>query len=316
MAESLGRRRFLVASAASLGAGLALRDRVRSSPVPTQPFTLGFSLYGMKSLPIEKALKTCADIGYRDVEPALLEGFDTEPTKLSAARRKEVRSLLDSLGLRVPAVMENIRPAVSDDAQQTNLEKIARAAELAHEWAPKGAAAKPVIETVLGGKPEEWKAYREPMLAGLRSWAAAAKKSDVVIAIKAHVAGAMHTPEDTVAVVRELNSPNLRAVYDFSHFERQGMDLEKSVRTLLPETVFIHVKDGRGKPGGKFEFLLPGEGETDYVKYFRILRELNYSGSVTVEVSAQIHQKPGYEPASAARKSYEALSRAYVASAG
>lgn len=269
----------------------------------------------MKSLPIETALKTCADIGYRDVEPALLEGFDTEPTKLSWARRQEVRRLLDSLGLHVPAVMENIRPVVDEKTQHANLEKIARAAELAHAWTATGASRKPVIETVLGGKPEEWKAFRKPLLAGLRIWADAARKSDVVIAIKAHIAGAMHTPEDTVDVVRELNSPHIRAVYDFSHFERQGMDLEKSIRTLLPETVFIHVKDGRGKPGGKFEFLLPGEGETDYVKYFRILRERNYSGSVTVEVSAQIHQKPGYDPAAAARKSYAALYRAYEASA-
>ena len=51
------------------------------------------------------------------------------------------------------------------------------------------------------------------------------------------------------AVVREVNSPHLRAVFDFSHFQVQGFELEKSLRTAAPETVFIHVKDGVGVPG-------------------------------------------------------------------
>ncbi|MBL9080252.1 MAG: sugar phosphate isomerase/epimerase, partial [Planctomycetales bacterium] len=110
------------------------------------------------------------------------------------------------------------------------------------------------------------------------------------------------------------NSPHIKAAYDFSHFERQGLDLEESLRTLAPETVFVHVKDNR-ETAGKFDFVLPGEGDIDYVRYFRILKELKYAGSVTVEVSSAVHQKPGYDPKAAARKSFQSLHAAYVKAA-
>lgn len=320
MHQPLDRRRFMVAAAsaaAAMSAGGASRRVFAAAALESKgklPFTLGFSLYGMKTLPIDEALRTCAEIGYRDVEPALLAGYDTEPKRVSAARRKEIRSLADGLGLRIPCLMENIRPAVDDAAQAENFEKIARAADLAHAWKPADPAPA-IIETVLGGKPADWPKFREPLLAGLAKWADAAKKHDVVIAIKAHVSGAMHTPEDTLGVVRELNSPHIRAAYDFSHFERQGMDLEKSLRTLAPETVFVHVKDNR-KADGKFDFVLPGEGDIDYLRYFRLLDVLKYAGSVTVEVSSAVHQKPGYDPKAAARKSFQSLHAAYVKAAG
>jgi inosose dehydratase len=319
MHQPLSRRRFLsaAASAASVfafGSGFRRCFALAADQTASKlPFTLGFSLYGMKTLPIDEALRTCAEIGYRDVEPALLPGYDTEPKRVSAARRKEIRSLADGLGLRIPCLMENIRPAVDDKAQAENFEKIARAAELAHAWKPADPAPA-IIETVLGGKPEEWSKFRAPLLDGLGKWADAAKKHDVVIAIKAHVSGAMHTPDDTLGVVRELNSPHIKAAYDFSHFQRQGMDLEKSLRTLAPETVFVHVKDNR-ETAGKFDFVLPGEGDIDYVRYFRILKELKYAGSVTVEVSSAVHQKPGYDPKAAARKSFQSLHAAYVKAA-
>jgi len=320
MHQPLGRRRFLsaAASAASVfafGSGFRRSSALAADQTsPKLPFTLGFSLYGMKTLAIDEALRTCAEIGYRDVEPALLAGYDTEPKRVSAARRKEIRSLADGLGLRIPCLMENIRPAVDDKAQAENFEKIARAAELAHAWKPADPAPA-IIETVLGGKPDEWSKFRAPLLDGLAKWADAAKKHDLVIAIKAHVSGAMHTPDDTLGVVRELNSPHIKAAYDFSHFERQGMDLEKSLRTLAPETVFVHVKDNR-LAAGKFDFVLPGEGDIDYVRYFRILKELKYAGSVTVEVSSAVHQKPGYDPKAAAQKSFQSMHAAYVEAAG
>ena len=316
MTTSASRRRFLSASLAALPAAFA-GARLAPAAVaekPKLPFTLGFSLYGLKTLPIEQAIRTCAEVGFTDVEPALLSGYDTEPTRLSPAKRIEVRSILDGLGVRVPCLMENIRPAVDDQTQAENFEKLARAAELGHAWKPAEAGSKVIIETVLGGKPAEWNKLHKPIAAGLAQWAEVARKHDIVIAIKAHVGGALHTPDDTVALVREINSPHLKAAYDFSHFQLQGFDLEKSLRTLLPETVFIHVKDGRGAPG-KFEFLLPGQGSTDYVKYFRLLREGKYAGSVTVEVSGQIHQKAGYDGPAAVRQSYQALHAAYETAA-
>ncbi len=85
--------------------------------------------------------------------------------------------------------------------------------------------------------------------------------------------------------------------------------MEESMKLLLPRTKFIHVKDSQGDPS-KFQFLLPGEGRTDYLKYFRFLRTFGYSGPVCVEVSGQVFNKPNYDPLLAAKQSFAVLSQA------
>jgi len=329
------RRRFLKAAAATCASALGFsavtgRFSARGATQPAvkpkpERFSLGFSLYGMNTLPLDEAIRACAKIGYRDIEPALMPGYTADPEGLTKPRRAELRKQIDGLGLRVSAVMENLPALAPAEARQTYIDRIARAAELAHDLGAASSGAKqdgaggasgsvPIMETVLGGKPEEWSMVRGRILDTLKLWAAAGEKHDLVIAVKAHVGNALHTPEDLKAMVREIGSPRLKAAYDFSHFERQGLELEPSLREVIDDTVFIHVKDGRGVPP-KFQFLLPGEGTTNYVDYFRLLDKLKYRGSVTVEVSGQIFKQPGYDPIAAATKCYQHLKNAYDDSA-
>jgi inosose dehydratase len=70
--------------------------------------------------------------------------------------------------------------------------------------------------------------------------------------------------------------------------------------------VFISLKDSRGTPENH-EFLLAGDGETDYTFYFGLLKELGYNGFVSIEVSSMIQRKPGYDPVAAARLCYDRL---------
>ena len=90
----------------------------------------------------------------------------------------------------------------------------------------------------------------------------------------------------------------------------RGVALADSVRQLAGLSVFAHVKDARGTPE-KFEFLLPGEHGTDYRELARLLPAAGYRGPVVVEVSGQISNRPGYDPAAAARTSYANLAAAF-----
>lgn len=306
------RRHALQLLAGGLGAGFLCRGssaRTSAGQLQRRNIPFAFSLYGMRSLPVDRALRVCADIGYSGVELACMAGWPSDPELLTAADRKTLRMQLDVLSLDLPCLMENLRLAVPADEHRRNLERLRHVTQLAQDL--RGDGQPPVIETVLGGRPQDWPMARHAMLAALGDWEKVAARAQVVLAIKAHVSGALHRPDDTLGLVREIRSPWIKAVYDFSHFERQGMELRPTLQTLLPETVFIHVKDNITTPDGKIEFALPGDGLTDYREYLRLLREANYEGAVCVEVSAQVSGKPGYNPIIAAERCYLNLRGAF-----
>lgn len=303
MGSEWNRRAFLQSVAAVFFAG----THRGLAADPAEGFNLGFSLYGMKGVPLENALQICASIGYSHVELALNPGYATEPSAFPAAARKAVTAQLGALGMDVSSLMLNLSLTAEEKAHAQNLSQIESAALLAHELSAHQA---PLLETVLGGKPALWDSQKTGMTERLKDWAQCAAKAGVHLALKAHVASAVNTPERLLWLLEQVPSPWLHVAYDYSHFELQGIEMKESMRMLLPRTRFIHVKDSSGD-ATKFQFLLPGEGRTDYVAYFRLLRQFGYKGPVCVEVSGQIFNKPGYNPEEAARKSHAPLAQAH-----
>ena len=287
--------------------GFAALPHLAQAAVPGG-VSLGFSLYGMKALPLDEALKTCAEIGYANVELALNAGFPTEPKVFTTAARVETKQQLATLNLDLPCLMVNLSLTADDKTHGLNLQSIKDAAQVARDMSE---AEPPILETVCGGKPSTWEQQKAGMLERLQSWADTAEKEKTTIAIKAHVGSAVNSPERLLWLLEQVKSPAIQVTYDYSHFELQGIDMEESMKLLLPRTKFIHVKDATGD-AAKFQFLLPGEGRTDYVKYFTVLKQHSYHGPVVVEVSGQIFSKPGYEPVAAAKKCHAVLAGALV----
>lgn len=271
------------------------------------PLGFGFSLYGMKSLPVARALKTCADIGYSGVELACMKDWPCDPAALSQGERRTLRRTLEMLALDLPSLMENLGLVVPAAQHQVNLERLRLATDLARDL---GGDEPPVIETVLGGKPEQWDDLKRQMVDALGDWERIAAKAGVVVAIKPHAFGALHDPDDCAWLLRQVNSRWIKTVFDYSHYQRQGLALRECLKPLLVDTVFVHVKDNV-TVGDKPEFALPGDGSTDYVSYLKLLRDGGYRGAVVVEVSAQVSSKPAYDPVAAAERCYEKLHPAF-----
>jgi sugar phosphate isomerase/epimerase len=303
MKHLLPTRRQFLERAASAAAWAALP---LSAFAAAENVSLGFSLYGMKTLPLDQALRACAEIGYRNVELTADPGFSAEPKLLSAEDRKNLRAQLASLKLEVSCLMVNLKLLADDQKHTENLQTIKAAAELGHDLVPERP---PMIETVLGGKPGEWNQAKDRLAARLLDWSHAASAGNTILAIKAHVGSTVNSPERLLWLLKKVNSPAIAALYDYSHFEVMGFPLADSLKTLLPYTRMIHVKDTSGDEK-KFQFLLPGEGRTDYVAYFKLLKQLGFKGPVVAEVSSQVWKKPGYDPIAAATKCYQALSSA------
>lgn len=265
--------------------------------------SIGFSLYGMKTLPVAEALKVCSEVGYECVELAVMADWPCAPEKLSADARRDIRQQLTDRHLELAALMENLPLAVDGDKHQTNLDRFKRAFELSRDLAPNQT---PLIETILGGSPDKWSMLKDKFVERLRDWAAVAAEHKSIITIKAHVAGALHLPQDAVELVQAVNSPALQLAFDQSHFQLRDVPMADAWKAMADRTRFIHVKDGKGKPGA-FQFLLPGDGTIDYVELFRLLKSSRYSGPVVVEVSGQLSSKPDYDPIAAAKKCWPVL---------
>ena len=246
-----------------------------------QEWPFGFSFKGYPNWPLTKAFALTAQLGYTGVELF-------EPANINA---KEARDLSKKHRLPILSVMEDLRLTGDEAAHLIRLEASLKLATQ---------IGKPIVETVVGAKPEDWPAIRPQFLARLKPWAALAEKYGVTIAIKAHIGSALHLPEDAAALCREIGSPRIKINYDYSHFQLQGLSLETTLQAALPHIAMIHIKDWTGTPE-KFRFALPGEGSIDYTKYAALLGKLNYKGPIVVEVSTHVLQTPNYDPESAAR---------------
>lgn len=271
---------------------------------------IGFATgtYGMKMLSTQEALSAIAAIGYDGVELCLIAGWPTDPAKLSLPDRRALRSLLGDTGLAVPALLESLTITGVAAKRTANLERLKFALDLGNALVPGNP---PVIDTVLGGKSADWERLKGPMVSELHAWSRVAEDAKTTVCFKPHAGDAVNTPERAIWLLKAVGSPRIRIIYDYSHFHLEGFTLASSLEQLLPYTPFIAVKDSAGT-AVQPEYLLPGDGTTNYLEYFRLLKELRYGGFIGVEVSAMIFKKPGYQPLEAARHCYERLAPVFV----
>ena len=301
----INRRAFLQSTIAT-ASGLTLAGHVRSGQ-DAPAITFSFSLYGMRSLDLNTALRTCAQIGYGGVELATMPGWSADPQRLNAEARTALRNRLRQHNLTVPALMENTPLNGNAQSHRDQLVRLRRVAELGHNLSPN---AHPVIETILGGRPGQWEQLRNQFATRLADWARLGEQTRTIIAVKPHRGQAMNTPEHALWLMQRVDSPWIQLGYDYSHFQHRDITLANSLRQMLPQTKFVHIKDVRVQ-NGRTQFLLPGDGTIDFTAMLRQLRMGNYRGTVCVEVSGQIHGRQGYDPVASARRCYMNLAPAF-----
>ena len=169
----------------------------------------------------------------------------------------------------------------------------------------------PVINNLVGGKSGEFERRRAQLIERLHGVVRYAAARGVTIAVEPHVFTVLESPVTTKEIVDAIDSPFLRVQFDISHFDVLGFSIEETVPVLGPLAVHTHVKDQRGR-APHHEFLIPGEGPFDYVRYLRAMRDVGYEGFITGEVSVMVQRRPGYDPLAAATLTYATLSRVFT----
>lgn len=297
-AQGATRRAFLASAVAGAVCSAATRS-----------VGLSFGTYGLWMLSSDDALELVGRTGYDGVEIALMPGWPTEPRLLSTSVRSRLRHRLGDLGMRVPAVVETLLAMDPEQSRADNLDRIRRATDLGVELSP---GRPPILETVLGRKSHEWETVKQGIVDEVGEWAQLAAERNTVICFKPHAGHAVNNVERSLWLIEQVGSPNFRCTYDYSHLWLQGLDLVPSLEDLLPVSPYIHLKDAEGVLG-EHRYLLPGDGETDYLELFRQLLRHDYVGFATVEVSSHIHRRRDYQPIATARLCYQRMSVAFEA---
>ncbi len=271
---------------------------------------LGYSTWSMPMLPVEEALAVIARTGFDSTELTVIPGWSTELDTLDRAARRRIRELLDYHGLRLPAIAGHRSLLATDPAEHAeNWRRLTGAIDLCVDLA--GPEGPPALNTTTGGQSGAWEATKDLLVERLGRLCDHAAARGVTIAIEPHVSHALDTPERTLWLLQAVGRPNLKVAFDISHFNIQGIPIEQSVETMAPHAVFTHVKDERGQVPN-FEFLIPGEGEFDYVRYLKAMHRMGYTGDICVEISLMVQRRPTYDPVAACQQSYAVLSRAFA----
>ena len=272
---------------------------------------LGYATWGMASVRAEEAIPFLAGVGYDSVELAVVPGWRDGIDLLTPARRRRIRQLLTEFDLALPAIAANT-DLLADDAAELaeSWRRLSCAVELAAEWA--GRHGPPAVDTYLGGEPGHWEAKREMAVERLGRLCDYAAERGVVVALQPHMDGALDTPDKVPGLLAALGRPNLALTLDINDFTVQGFPVEESVGSLAGSALLAHVKDERGR-APDYSFVVPGEGEFDYVRFLKAMRAAGFRGDVCVEISLRVQRRVGFDPFASAERSYRVLAAAFRA---
>src|SRR4051794_26041693 len=97
---------------------------------------LGYSTWGMPTVPIDVSVDHLAGLGFDGIELTVIPGYTTELNRLDTAERQRIRSLLASRRLALPALAAHVDLLAADpEAAAANMARLRSAIDLAVDLA-------------------------------------------------------------------------------------------------------------------------------------------------------------------------------------
>lgn len=101
----------------------------------------------------------------------------------------------------------------------------------------------------------------------------------VKLALEPHYGNVLQEPEDFQAVLDEVDDPRVGICVDTGHFHSANVDTVALIRHFAPRIYAVHLKDHLGPVSVGI-----GRGEIDLATEIAALREIDYQGTLTVEL--------------------------------
>ena len=241
------------------------------------PYPLVYSTLGSPDWSLERAAEQAVADSYAGLEVRILDGQVISP-HLPAERRAAIRSLLKQHGLVIAGIGASTRfssPDADDRAQHL--------ADLRAYLALASDLEAPIVRT-FGGGPSEGQTMQEviDLVAGSLAEAAPdAERHGVTICLETH--DAFCRGQEVAGVLRQVDSPYVKAVWDVHHPYRMGESIEDTWNFIGARLAHVHMKDAQRREDGSWELKLMGEGEVPCRKIIHLLASKGYDGYLCAE---------------------------------
>ncbi len=254
-----------------------------SRTLSTDRFPLAFSTLGCPDWTFEQAAAHAAQHGYAGLEVRIYNG-DIIPANLSADERSNIKQILRQYQIKLVGIGASTRFAFPDAAtRQENLEQLVAYLELANDLEV------PMVRTF--GSPGQLDISMDEAIQhvadALNAAAPAAERLGVDIILETH--DAFCKGVDVGAVLDQVSSDAIGAVWDVHHPFRMGEDIETTWRAIGSRTKHVHIKDARRRPDGSWQLVLLGEGEVPCQDVVKLLAEKGYNGYLSAEWEKKWH---------------------------
>ncbi|HEX7159019.1 MAG TPA: TIM barrel protein [Edaphobacter sp.] len=257
-------------------AGAVLGESLALAGVPPAPSAKGvkfsFMLWALeKQASFDRCVEMVASAGYQGIElVGEFQKWSAEETRRIMARMRTLELVFDAMsGVKAGfAVPEESAAFMMQFA--------------AHLQAAKELACNRVI--LLSGKRMaglEPQAQRRTSVENLKRASDLAAQHQVEIVIEPidpleNPTIFLTTVSDGFEIVREVNRPNVKVLYDFYHEQRAFGNLIEKLEKNIDWVGLVHVADVPGRHE-------PGTGEINYVSIYRKLAELHYDRFIAME---------------------------------
>jgi len=235
--------------------------------------------------PFGAVCRDLKSIGYDGIEIAPYTLAD-DPMDLNAARRRELRDLMidegiDFVGLHWILVGPQTLHVTTPDQtlRERSWRYVHNLVELCSDLGPGGVLVfgSPKQRSATGGSTEEEAKRR--FIEGLADLAPYAEERGVTILVEAlpySQSNVVHTLAEAATVVREINSPAVRTMFDCHNAEDETDAHSELIERNFDLIRHVHVNEMDGRR--------PGTGNYDFRSLFRTLDRLGYRGWISLEV--------------------------------
>src|SRR3954452_18658235 len=254
---------------------------------------LAFSTNAYLNFSFADAVRRIAAIGYRGVE-VMADVPHAWPAFLLPEQKQAIRDALAAHDLAVSNVNAFMMHAVNDSRQRywhpswiepdrhyraVRIDHTHRALTLAREL---GA---PCITTEPGGPVEpggSWAAALKLFVEMLKPVIAHAEKEGVLLLVEPEPGLLIETADQSLELMQHFDSPAVGLNFDIGHFYCVKDDPATTIPRVAKHIRHFHLEDIAATR--VHQHLIPGEGAIDFASALRAIRDIGYTGWITIEL--------------------------------